>query len=315
MQSLLQYRRAGLAAQAQLDRDAKKADGSDSQQQHANGGPRASKEEKEEDAQDPMFLEAPSADDGELGRIPPPGSIQQSYTNGTAHTQHPDGDEEAFGPVLTGIDVRNHSGQRGQVFIVGWAGPDDPLMPHNWPLTRRVGVTLQISLIGLFLTAASGIDATVLPQAAKDLGVSHVAESLATGKQARITSLTIELMYHRHRAVSGGNGRRVTRRWAILGDVWSQRRLLGLFSHLHDLDHGFWSCAQLWRSNNLPLPRRLLCFSAARLHRGLYCRHVQQYGEDVELSALCYHLLHGTYARCCHGSLHRPVDGSELALG
>lgn len=47
--------------------------------------------------------------------------------------------------------------------------------------TRRVSCTLQISLIAAAVGAASGIDATVLPQAARSLGVSEVAESLATG--------------------------------------------------------------------------------------------------------------------------------------
>lgn len=41
--------------------------------------------------------------------------------------------------------------------------------------------TLQISLIAAAVGAASGIDATVLPQAATSLGVGEVAESLATG--------------------------------------------------------------------------------------------------------------------------------------
>lgn len=41
--------------------------------------------------------------------------------------------------------------------------------------------TLQISLIAAAVGAASGIDATVLPQAASSLRVSEVAESLATG--------------------------------------------------------------------------------------------------------------------------------------
>ena len=135
MQSLLQYRRAGVAAQAQLNRE---------------------------------------------GQVH--GYFCQQPADGTAHTQTSSSDEEALGPVLTGIDIRNHAGQAEKVFIVGWAGRDDPLMPYRWPLARRVGVTLQISLIGLLLTAASGIDAAVLPQAAKDLGVSKVAESLATGQ-------------------------------------------------------------------------------------------------------------------------------------
>ncbi|KAM6509357.1 hypothetical protein FSOLCH5_012358 [Fusarium solani] len=42
-------------------------------------------------------------------------------------------------------------------------------------------VTLQVGLISAAVGAASGIDATALPQAAKEFGVSDVVESLATG--------------------------------------------------------------------------------------------------------------------------------------
>lgn len=135
MQSLLQYKQAGIAAKAQLDR-------------------------------------LPQASDS---------CSQQQPVNSAVYTQTPNDDEEAFGTVLAGIEIRNHVGQGEKIFVVGWAGSDDDLMPRKWSLVRRVGVTLQISLIGLVLTAASGIDATVLPQAAEDLGVSKVAESLATG--------------------------------------------------------------------------------------------------------------------------------------
>lgn len=90
----------------------------------------------------------------------------------------------ALGHSLTGIharDRRTHEGKGEQVFVVGWEGPDDPLNPRNWPVARRVSCTLQISLIAAAVGAASGIDATVLPQAAKSFGVGRVAESLATG--------------------------------------------------------------------------------------------------------------------------------------
>lgn len=182
MQSILQYRRLGVAAHAQLDRDAEKASNSSSQQQQPNVSSGTSEEEKVNGTQSPRSLQDLRTTDGVLGGASPSGNIQRSHTNSTAHSRNPEGDEEALGPVLTGIDVRNRTGDGGQVFVVGWAGANDPLMPHNWPLSRRVGVTLQISVIGLFLTGASGIDAAVLPQAAEDLGVSHVAESLATGK-------------------------------------------------------------------------------------------------------------------------------------
>jgi hypothetical protein len=101
----------------------------------------------------------------------------------TTQTRH--STRTALGHSLTGILARNrhaHEGHGGKVFVVDWEGPHDRLNPHNWSTPRKVGVTLQISLIGFFLTAASGIDATVLPQAAADLHVSQVAESLATGE-------------------------------------------------------------------------------------------------------------------------------------
>lgn len=91
----------------------------------------------------------------------------------------------ALGHSLTGVHARDratHEGDRGeQVFVVGWEGDGDPLCPRRWTAARRVGVTLQISLIAAGVGAASGIDATVLPQAARGLGVGEVAESLATG--------------------------------------------------------------------------------------------------------------------------------------
>ncbi|KAK5459377.1 hypothetical protein LTS15_003505 [Exophiala xenobiotica] len=67
------------------------------------------------------------------------------------------------------------------VLIVDWDGPDDPMNPRNWPMFRRVYATLIISSIAFMVGAAAPIDAAVLPQAAKDLGVSEVTETLAVG--------------------------------------------------------------------------------------------------------------------------------------
>lgn len=100
-------------------------------------------------------------------------------TTATQHTAR-----AALGHSLTGIHARDrttHEGKGEQVFVVGWTGLNDPLCPRNWTTARRISCTLQISLIAAGVGAASGIDATVLPQAAKSLGVSDVAESLATG--------------------------------------------------------------------------------------------------------------------------------------
>ncbi|KAF3797959.1 putative efflux pump kojT [Colletotrichum gloeosporioides] len=180
MQSLLQYRRAGVAAQAQIDRDMGAAASSSQPASHQRSKTGQIFDERKAHPAHPeerpgQVLEptgdssAESSNDEDIERV---GTTRTQYSEGTA-----------LGRVLTGIHVRDrtaHEGHGGRVFVVGWAGPDDPLDPHNWSLARRIGVTLQISVIALFVGAASGIDATVLPQAAKDLGVSEVAESMAT---------------------------------------------------------------------------------------------------------------------------------------
>ncbi|KAL2670526.1 hypothetical protein Neosp_014314 [[Neocosmospora] mangrovei] len=90
----------------------------------------------------------------------------------------------ALARSMAGIHLRDASAYRGlsgPIFIVSWEGPDDPLNPRNWSVTKRVMVTLQVGLISTAVGAASGIDATALPQAAKEFDVSDVVESLATG--------------------------------------------------------------------------------------------------------------------------------------
>ncbi|KAI1622980.1 MFS transporter [Exophiala viscosa] len=82
-------------------------------------------------------------------------------------------------PFLSRQETRVVNGRA--VLIVGWDAPDDPMNPRNWPKFRRVYTTLIISAIALMVGLAAPIDATVLPQAAKDLHVSEVAESLAVG--------------------------------------------------------------------------------------------------------------------------------------
>ncbi|KAL6917123.1 hypothetical protein ACHAPO_006064 [Fusarium lateritium] len=187
MQSLLQYRRAGAAAQAQIDRDVGKV------KEHMP--PDTTRDL--EAAKPPVRRHPRKKDDRGLGRAlsrvieehfaneqgnEEPVPIQPSATADTIRRCKSEG--VALGQVLSGIEVQPHKNAKGEdsrVFVVKWEGPDDPLDPHNWSNGRRIGVTLQISAIALFVGAASGIDATVLPQASKSLGVSEVAESLATG--------------------------------------------------------------------------------------------------------------------------------------
>ncbi|GKU07575.1 unnamed protein product [Fusarium langsethiae] len=188
MQSLLQYRRAGSAAQAQIDRDVGKA------REHMSP-PDTTRDV--EAAKPPVRRHPRKKDEQGLGRALSR-VIEEYFTNEEGHEEpvpiQPSTTADnlrqcmsggvALGQVLTGIQLRPHKNAKGEdnsVFVVNWEGPEDPLDPHNWSVGRRIGVTLQISVIALFVGAASGIDATVLPQASKSLGVSEVAESLATG--------------------------------------------------------------------------------------------------------------------------------------
>lgn len=191
MQSFLQFRRSGLAAQAQVDRDLEKAQLITSnrsggnpgvavdQNSHATAGPVGAPPpvEEEKEAQ-PRNSSSSDTESPELHHAP-----ERVETSRTRYTE-----TTALGLVLTGIAVRDRAAHEGggdggdRIFVVGWEGPSDPQNPRNWSTFRRIAVTMQISLIGIVVTASSGIEATVLPQASAALGVSEVAESLATGE-------------------------------------------------------------------------------------------------------------------------------------
>lgn len=97
-------------------------------------------------------------------------------------TQHSTG--TALGNVLTGINVRKRStkeGGDGNVFVVGYEGPDDPNDPHNWPLSRRIPCTFLVAGIGCVVGIASAIESSALKPAAEEFGVAEVVESMATG--------------------------------------------------------------------------------------------------------------------------------------
>jgi hypothetical protein len=125
---------------------------------------------------DTIDLSTSDSDDiGAEARGPTPtGDLEKCYSEATA-----------LGRVLTGVHVRDRrvsEGAGGQVFLVGWDGSEDRLNPRNWSVGKRVVATVLISMIGVVVAVGSGIDATVIPQAAEELGVSEVAESLATGE-------------------------------------------------------------------------------------------------------------------------------------
>ncbi|KAI1870426.1 uncharacterized protein JN550_005354 [Neoarthrinium moseri] len=200
MQSFLQSRRIGLAVQAQIERDRERAaliTHNSGVREHgaqvSNGQQAADPEfsEKIESPEAPPESQVRDDIDIELQRqvtssTSASDDSSESYTAAhrvqTAATQYTA--RAALGHSLTGVlarDRRTHEGKGEKVFVVGWEGPDDPLNPRNWSIAKRAGCTLQISLIAAAVGCASGIDATILPQAAADLGVSDVAESLDTG--------------------------------------------------------------------------------------------------------------------------------------
>jgi hypothetical protein len=207
MQSYFQSRRLGLAAKAQIERDVEKAalrtrdnplntengvlDGDITADAVLESAAQSERAEADTDGEKPRIRNDGSSERVDLDESDssasssPNGSVEDFTTADrvqTRATQYTVG--TALGHSLTGIlarDRRTHEGKGEKVFVVGWEGPDDPLNPRNWDVKKRISCTLQISLIAATVGAASGIDSTVLPQAAKDLGVSDVAESLATG--------------------------------------------------------------------------------------------------------------------------------------
>ncbi|KAK0621126.1 putative efflux pump kojT [Lasiodiplodia hormozganensis] len=200
MQSILQYRRFGLAAQAQIQRDLEKANTitlrpqpeqsrAPSVQSEKERGDLAGKEEEEKEEKEDTFTPGRSTDsvsisssNSSTSQEIEPVAVDRVHTAATVRTQYTA--RAALGHSLTGIEARDrrtHEGKGEQVFVVGWEGDSDPLNPRNWSTPKRVGVTLQIAAVAFAVCAASSIDAAVLPQGAAEFGVSEVAETLATG--------------------------------------------------------------------------------------------------------------------------------------
>jgi len=182
MQSVLQYRRIGLSVQAQLERDAEKAKeliasrhGNrsaglstpvTSDINHNNNSNNHDEDDNSNEAKDEDSY--------------PPEDTQLN-TLETTRTRY--SERTALGYSLTGVDARaraTNETEAGHVFVVGWEGNHDPQMPQNWPFWRRIAATVVVGLIAIAGTAASSIDAAVLPQYSAYWGVSEVAGTLAT---------------------------------------------------------------------------------------------------------------------------------------
>jgi len=170
MQSILQYRRIRLAAQQQIERDQEKAGALAVRHlRRPNNASTTARPEDEEDVHDDDDSRSTEEYERAMNRL----STQQTrYSERTA-----------LGYSITGIDARaraTHESEAGHVFVVGWEGEHDPLKPSNWPTSRRVWATIVVSCIAIAGTAASSIDAAVLPQYSAYWGVSEVAGTLAT---------------------------------------------------------------------------------------------------------------------------------------
>ena len=90
-----------------------------------------------------------------------------------------------LGPSLDGVDVRDRTTKEGKgdlVFVVHFAGNDDPHNPHNWSFAKRATCTVLVAMVCFACMVSSSIESAVAPQIAEEFGVSLVVESLATGK-------------------------------------------------------------------------------------------------------------------------------------
>jgi len=171
MQSVLQYRRIRLAAVQQIERDTEKA-GAFAAVRHLrrpNNANNTGGIEDEDNSNDD--------DDSE------PAEQYQEVMNRLSTQQTRYSARTALGYSITGVDARaraTNETEAGHVFVVGWEGEDDPLKPSNWPRSKRITATIVVSFIAIAGTAASSIDAAVLPQYSAYWHVSEVAGTLAT---------------------------------------------------------------------------------------------------------------------------------------
>lgn len=186
MQSILQYRRIGLAVKKQLQRDEEKRAATFT----SNLGEKpvqqplpAPQSEAAVSISDPPVDKPPSESIGSDSSSEDGIEAQEERDHVTRTRTHLS-ERIALGRALTGILARNRTVPDGgdpRVFVVGWEGKNDPMNPKTRSTTARVGATIIISAIAFVVTAASAIDTAILPQAAAEFGVSQVVESIATG--------------------------------------------------------------------------------------------------------------------------------------
>ena len=239
MQSLLQYRRIGLAVRKQLDNDREKAESL----HHPQDLPDVPAPDPSTSASSSSTT-SPSAED----------SKEEIRRTATAQTQYTA--RTALGHALAGIHARErtmHEGKGGKVFAVDWEGEHDPLNPRNWSTAYRLWVTLVVASLAFIVGVASSADIAILRQAAADFGVSEVVESLAIG-QFHLQIIDQDLTEERIRSLScriwswGGICRPVFR------NIGPQCRLYIYYARLYDLHHGFSTRTKHRCPAYLPIP-------------------------------------------------------------
>lgn len=205
MQSLVQYRRFRAGLEAQLERNNGKAKdiwsreklkkepassgssgdhgvGMDGEAGHGHVLRDISeKSEDKEEEEEQLPQEPPEeVDEGEQYKQEHEGFPEHDLSR--ISTQRSAG--TMLGRSLTGIEVRRRNtreGGEGDVFVVGYEGPDDPMNPKSWSRTKRFAVTFSVASIGAIVGIASSIDSSAIPEASAEFHVSTVVESMATG--------------------------------------------------------------------------------------------------------------------------------------
>ncbi|KAF7978061.1 hypothetical protein HWV62_1697 [Athelia sp. TMB] len=158
MQSILQYRASRQQVQRQFEREL---------------------------SRQPTPAAVPDSSASSTTRFAPPDDINNADDVEKAAPKAKTSSEElaqdiALGAPLVGITVIDDL-THGPIFVVGFAGLDDPLDPHNWSRAYRLWATVLIGAIAFIVGWASSIDSGALGQAAVGLHVGQEAETLATG--------------------------------------------------------------------------------------------------------------------------------------
>ena len=211
----------------------------------------------------------------------------------------------ALGNVLTGIEIRKRTtteGGDGNVFIVSYESPEDPNDPHNWSNFTRIRCTITIAAIGFVVGFASAVDSSVIPQAAKDFGVSEVVESMATGlfligfgvgALIAVSPLqTPVVQYRKHfRDTEHGTEHSLG---TIQRDIRTQPCLYRYFSVIHDIYHGVRACTEYRIAAGVQIYRRCLRLYAINLCWRQYQRSMEPTGAGLHVSGLCKCSIHGS---------------------